>query len=165
MGKSSSKRNQGQQHQSINEEGILLIPPPKSVSSKEHLQRINYLFQLSAFHTISHDKDPKQELSSAYMKNLDLIQKKVNLSMTPAMKRSICKACLRLQVPTRTMKVFVENQSRQGRKNPNGDVLVYSCRCGKSKRFPIGKDRTYRCYTEREGNLLELENRQHQHSK
>lgn len=152
-------RNQKMQQRpskQIDDNGVLLTIPPKEVGNKEQIQRMNYLLQLASFQTINNAQDTENSLSRLYLTNLDLIQKKTKTLLTPRVKRSICKTCHRILIPTKTMHSYVENNSRDGRHNNKGDVLVLKCCCGKIKRFPIGKDRAYKCHYEKEGNLLDI---------
>ncbi|AGO10004.1 AaceriAAR014Cp [[Ashbya] aceris (nom. inval.)] len=152
-----AKKDKRQQPQSrVDDEGVLQIPPPRTVGNREQLQRANYLLQLAALHTMHNSSDQWQALPRAYLGTLDLIQKKTKIALTPALKRTVCKGCRRLLVPYRTVTSRVENESRVGRQNPRGDVLVQKCRCGRSKRFPFGKDKTYKTYTERNDTLLDV---------
>ncbi|AET37511.1 ribonuclease P protein subunit RPR2 Ecym_1270 [Eremothecium cymbalariae DBVPG len=145
------------QQSEVDDNGVLCIRPPRTAGNKEHLQRINYLMQLAVFHTAHNSKDTFQGLSREYASNMDLIQKKTKVALMPTVKRRVCKQCRRIQLPTKTMRSYIENKSKVGRLNPKADVVVYQCRCGGVKRFPVGKDRTYRTYTEIEGNVLDLE--------
>lgn len=139
----------------VDENGVLLVPVPKSISNKEHLQRLNYLFQLSVFHTISNEQDKNNALARMYAKNVDLIQKKTKSALTPSLKRKMCKQCQRILVPTKTVTQEITNESKS--KKPNNRVLVSTCICGKTTRFPFGKNPNYRPYAERAGNLTFLQ--------
>ncbi|AAS50379.1 AAR014Cp [Eremothecium gossypii ATCC 10895] len=140
----------------VDDDGVLQIAPPRTVGNKEQLQRANYLLQLAALHTMQNKSDQWQALPRAYLGTLDLIQKKTKIALTPALKRTVCKGCRRLLVPYRTVTSRVQNESRLGRENPRGDVLVQTCLCGRAKRFPFGKDTSYKTYTERDGTLLDM---------
>ncbi|SCU80200.1 LADA_0B05644g1_1 [Lachancea dasiensis] len=133
----------------VNEHGVILVPPPKSVPNKEHMQRLNYLFQLSTFHTMANDQDQNRSLSRMYIRNLDLIQKKTKSALTPSFKRQICKSCHRVLIPTKTMTQQIINESKQ--KTARNDVLVLSCECGVRKRFPVGLNPGYQPHVERVG--------------
>ncbi|SCV06007.1 LANO_0H20054g1_1 [Lachancea nothofagi CBS 11611] len=154
-GKKESKQNAKQGKGSkINDKGVLLVPPPKSIPNKDHMQRLNYLFQLSTFHTMVGAQDKSQALSRMYMKNLDLIQKKTKTALTPGMKRQICKECHRVQIPWRTVTSFIANESKK--KTTQNQVLVLTCQCGSSKRFPFGRNREYRTHVEKD-NLVYMQ--------
>ncbi|CUS21917.1 LAQU0S04e03796g1_1 [Lachancea quebecensis] len=135
----------------VDEHGTLIVAPPKTASNKEHLQRLNYLFHLSTFHTIANDQDENNALARMYAKNLDLIQKKTKSSLTPGLKRRLCKTCQRTLIPNKTMSPRVINESK--RKKPVNRVLVLDCVCGRSKRFPIGKNPSYKAHAEKGSNL------------
>lgn len=142
----------------IDENGILIVPPPKSVGNKEHFQRLNYILQIAEFMLQKAD-DPEQSLSRNYMKNMDLIQKKTKVSVSPNVKRQICKKCQRLMVVGQTMEMFIENKSRKGRHiGSKNDVLVYRCKCGSIKRFPVGKDPSYKLHVENPQNTVDIDN-------
>ncbi|SCU84090.1 LAFA_0D08020g1_1 [Lachancea sp. 'fantastica'] len=131
----------------INEHGVLLVPPPKSVSNKDHMQRLNYLFQASIYHTMIGDNDETHALSRMYLRNLDLIQKKTKSSLTPGMKRQICKHCHRVQIPMKTQDITIVNESKN--QTRRSQVLELTCRCGSKKRFPYGRDPTYKTHAEK----------------
>ncbi|CEP60363.1 ribonuclease P protein subunit RPR2 LALA0_S01e09010g [Lachancea lanzarotensis] len=139
-------RNRGK-GQNINEDGVLIVPPPKSVSNKDHMQRLNYLFQVSTYHTMVDASDESHALSRIYMRNLDLIQKKTKSSLTPGMKRQICKRCHRVQIPMRTQDISIVNESKE--QTRKSQVLEVRCRCGSKKRFPFGRDPTYKTHAEK----------------
>lgn len=66
---------------------------------------------------------------------------KSQTSLSPDLKRSICRRCHSLLVPGRSSRLKIENLSRGGRK-PWADVLVVECTaCTAVKRFPIGQER------------------------
>ncbi|CAL9728803.1 ribonuclease P protein subunit Rpr2p [Monosporozyma unispora] len=138
-------KKQGKKGQRIDENGTLLIDPPKQVgTNKENYQRINYLYQLSIFSTL-HTKNIT--MGRMYNKNLDLISKKVKCNVSPDIKRTICKKCNRSLIPSRTCRITIKNKSRgQTRKN---DDLVVECDCGMKKVFRIGLKRDYKLFHER----------------
>ncbi|SCU94713.1 LAME_0F08812g1_1 [Lachancea meyersii CBS 8951] len=150
-GKLAQKWGKGPQ---INENGVLLVQPPKSVPNKDHMQRLNYLFQASTYHTIVDQDDKSHALSRMYMRNLDLIQKKTKSALTPGMKRQICKRCHRVLVPMRTLEQSVVNESKNNVRQ--SQVLVLTCKCGSKKRFPYGQDTKYKTHVERD-NLIFLQ--------
>lgn len=83
-------------------------------------------------------------------RNLDLVAKKTVLKLSPGLKRSICKQCNSVLIPGMNVSIRIENLSRA--KSAHNDVLVYKClQCDERKRFPIGKDREYVVFHDREG--------------
>lgn len=131
--------------------------PPTTIPHKDHYARISYLYQTSAlFSTLK----KYQVLSRNLARNVDLVSKKTVLKLTPAIKRNICKRCNTNMIAGITMKMSVENKSKSadgggggglGMTNDRNDVLVHEClHCGQTKRFPIGKDREYRVFSEKE---------------
>lgn len=135
----------------IDAHGTILIPVPKSIPNREHLQRLNYLYQLSTFQTMEIQQDKANSLARMYAKNLDLIQKKTKCGLTPGLKRTMCKKCHRTLIPTKTVKHRIVNNSRRGCKS--NDILMADCVCGAVKRFPVGRNPSYETYCERDGNL------------
>ena len=133
--------------------------PPKRVQNMEHFQRLNYLYQISMFNTIFTEPNGTNPLSRGYIRNLDLISKKVKGALLPNMKRTICKKCHRLLIPTKTASYQIENTSRRDRspeKRQKSDEFVIKCVCGEKKTFKIGVNRRYRTYYEKEGNLMDV---------
>ena len=52
-------------------------------------------------------------------------------------------------IPGLTMSMYIENLSKQ--KSQHNDVFVNKClNCGKCKRFPVGKDRNYILFTDKQ---------------
>lgn len=125
------------------ENGVLLTPPPRNVGNKEHFQRMNYLYQLAMWNTMGGTGE--QALARLYAKNMDLVSKRTRAEMLPQLKRTICKKCLRILVPKKTMKIQMESGSLQ---------LV--CSCGSVRKFPIHLNRGYRCHAEIDDNLINI---------
>ncbi|CCE64710.1 hypothetical protein TPHA_0I02060 [Tetrapisispora phaffii CBS 4417] len=125
---------------------IIATKPPKNASNKEQFQRINYLYQLSM-----HYKNANLDISRTYVNLLDTISKKTNTKISPNIKRSYCKKCKRL-IDYKDPKMFKVVKS----KNKKNDKFIINCKCGSKKTFPIGLNRDYKTYTEKEGNLLEI---------
>lgn len=144
-------KKQGKKEQRIDENGTILIDPPKTVgTNKENYQRLNYLYQLSMWSTMKSDSSP---ISRMYNRNLDLISKKVKCHVSPQIKRTICKKCHRLLIPSRTCKITIENKSRK--RTTKNDNLVVRCQCGEEKVFRIGLNPEYKPFHER--NLIRTE--------
>ena len=69
------------------------------------------------------------------------VSRKAHTCLSKEIKRSVCKRCDTLLVPTKTCKTEMKNASR-GSKKPWADVYVVTCLvCGTTKRFPTGMDR------------------------
>ncbi|CAL9734431.1 ribonuclease P protein subunit Rpr2p [Monosporozyma servazzii] len=136
--------------QRIDENGTLLIDPPKQVgANKENYQRINYLYQLATFSNIINNDI---SMARMYNKNLDLIAKKVKCQISPNIKRNICKKCNRSLIPSRTCQIKIKNKSKF--KTLKNDDLVVECQCGQLKVFRIGLQRDYNPFHER--NLIQM---------
>lgn len=137
---------------------VIQVRPPKNVGNKDHFQRLSYLLQVSAFLAEKlKDKDVDEALSRNYIKNMDSIRKKNQLALSPHVKRLTCKKCQRLLMAGRNMEMEITNTSRKGRtKQSKADVLVYRCKCGTAKRFPIGKDPSYKLHVEESDNLIDV---------
>ena len=64
--------------------------------------------------------------------------------LSTSIKHAICRRCDNLLNEGTTLKTFVENKSRDGKK-PWADVLVHECtQCGFVRRFPVGAKRQLR---------------------
>lgn len=100
--------------------------------------RLSFLFQ--AANTVG-----SEPLSRAYNRAMDGVAKKNVLKLSPAIKRSLCKKCNRSLNPGSRE---IENLSKDQRKEC--DVLVIKCCCGQVKRFPVGKNRDYKLFSEAE---------------
>lgn len=127
------------------ENGVLLTPPPRNIGNNEHFQRINHLYQLAVWHTISGNDGGEQALARLYAKNMDLVSKRTRAETLPQLKRTICKKCYRILVPRKTMRV-----------RTNLGCLQLVCSCGSVRSFPVHMDRGYRCYAERDENLISI---------
>ncbi|CUM45193.1 uncharacterized protein AC631_03481 [Debaryomyces fabryi] len=121
-------------------------PAPKNVPHIDNYARISYLYQASSHFATR----PKYDiLSRAIARNVNLISKKSVTKLSPILKRTICKGCQTLLVPGVNESIEIENQSKE--KTPHNDILVHSCKtCGKKKRFPVGKNRTYKLFSEKD---------------
>lgn len=92
-------------------------------------------------------------MSSMMARNVDLVSKRTVLKLLPHMKRTMCKKCFLVLIPGLTLSMRIENTLKDG-KSDKADVLVHGClQCNNEKRYPIGKDREYRLFCEREGVL------------
>ncbi|GME94527.1 unnamed protein product [Ambrosiozyma monospora] len=138
---------------------------PNNIPKKDHYQRLTYLYKIGSIMSSnlvdagSISQSTKQGtntfdiLSRAYIKNLDLVSKKVVLKLHPNIKRTICKNCSRLVVtsPNSTMRIMNESK----KKSPKNDVLEIVCECGTKKRFPFGKDPNYIPFAERDSVVVD----------
>ncbi|KAG7825322.1 hypothetical protein KL909_001614 [Ogataea angusta] len=115
--------------------------PPKTVPKNDHYQRLGFLYQAAA------QLDPNSALSRMYLRNMDVVAKKTVLKLDPSVKRTVCKKCHRLQLPGRTASIRVENTSNA--QSAENDVLAVSCVCGAHKRYPIGKNRSYVLFSDK----------------
>ncbi|ODV96398.1 hypothetical protein PACTADRAFT_29249, partial [Pachysolen tannophilus NRRL Y-2460] len=121
---------------------------PKQVPHKDHYQRVSYLYQVSQTVAMGSSKS-SEILSRMYNRNLNNISKKAVLKLSPLLKRQMCKKCNRVLVHgLNSTSCRIENTSKD--KNPINDCLVTICKCGNIKRYPIGKDRNYKLFCERE---------------
>ena len=118
----------------------------KSVPNRDNYARISYLYQISNQFYLAHPE--YQALSRGYNRNLDLIAKNRDKTITTH-KRTLCKKCNTMLIPGLTMSMYIENLSKQ--KSQHNDVFVNKClNCGKCKRFPVGKDRNYILFTDKQ---------------
>ena len=83
-------------------------------------------------------------LARLYASHLCDISLKAQIHLSTTIKRSLCKRCYTLLLPTVTSTTRVENLSKGGKK-PWADVLVLRCGgCGAEKRVPVGGKRQLR---------------------
>ncbi|KOG98903.1 ribonuclease P protein subunit RPR2 [Saccharomyces eubayanus] len=141
MGK---KAQTGKAKPKIDDNGVLIVPPPRTIANQDHFHRLNYLYQLSAYQTKPRAGAVKGHtpLARNYIKSMDLISKKTKTSLLPTLKRTICKRCHRLLWAPKRLEI-----TRDG-------ALAVVCGCGAVKRYNVAADADYKTYSEREGNLL-----------
>lgn len=119
---------------------------PKNVPHIDNYARISYLYQSSMQFAAG---SKYNVLSRALARNVDLISKKAVTKLSPSIKRTICKKCQTLLIPGVSETIKVENESRENK--PHSDILVHTCHtCGRKKRFPIGKNRQYVLFSEKD---------------
>ncbi|KAK6460049.1 RNAse P Rpr2/Rpp21/SNM1 subunit domain-containing protein [Scheffersomyces coipomensis] len=119
---------------------------PKVVPQKDHYSRISYLLNASNLFSADSKYDI---LARGYSRNLDLVSKKTVIKLAPALKRSLCKKCNTLLIPGLTMSMSIENTSKK--QSPHNDILIHKCiSCNTVKRFPVGSNREYVVFSERE---------------
>lgn len=142
MGK---KTQGGNKKPEIDENGTLIVPPPRTIANQDHFHRLNYLYQISSYQTRTRPKagvNAHMPLARNYIKSMDLISKKTKTSLLPTIKRTICKKCHRLLWTPNGLEI-----TRDG-------TLSVMCGCGTVKRYNIAANPNYKTYPEREGNLL-----------
>lgn len=121
-------------------------PGPNSVPHKDHYCRMSYLFQASNYFAMKPQYDV---LARSMAKNVVMVSQKTVLKLSPEVKRSICKKCYNFMIPGLSMGMAIENKSKTG--DEKNDVLVHTCSvCQKEKRFPVGANREYLLFCERE---------------
>lgn len=117
--------------------------------SKDHYARVSYLFQAANFYT-SHGVPV---MSRMMARNVDLVSKRTVLKLLPHLKRTMCKKCSTVLIPGLTLSMGIENKLKE-EKSEKADVLVHTClQCQTQKRYPIGKNSTYRLFGEKNGVL------------
>lgn len=90
------------------------------------------------------DKRTRISLSRRLITDLRSTSKKSQISLTPALKHTICKFCDTLLVEGQSSTTSVENLSKGGKK-PWADMLVVACHvCGGIKRYPVHAPRQKR---------------------
>lgn len=123
------------------------VGPPKTIPNKDHYARVSYLYQASSYLLT---KPKYSSLSKAFSKNVDTVSKKTVLKLSPNLKRTICKKCKILLIAGLTQTSEIQNKSKDG--NSKSDILVHTCiNCQSAKRFPVGINRDYRLFQEKEG--------------
>lgn len=153
MGKQQQQQQGKKKGQRIDENGTLLVDPPKSVNAnRESYQRLNYLYQLSTWSTMMTSNVDNGSMARMYNKNLDLISKKVKCNVSPEIKRGICRECNRRLIPTKTCKIILQNKSKK--RTSKNDDFVIKCQCGAERVFRIGLNREYKSFYER--NLIKM---------
>ena len=116
QGKQSKQGKQGKKGPNVDENGTIIIDPPKSVNNKDHFQRLNYLYQIGTFNTLENKSHIGRVLAKKYVHNLDIIGKKTKSNMLPNAKRTICKKCKRILVPSETCTLSMETDSPQNKR-------------------------------------------------
>lgn len=160
-------QNKGQQSNKmkgkVNKSKPLKIPG--TIPKKDHCQRVTYLYKIGSLMLSKQLENYGSEaasksvdtLSRKYLNHMDLVSKKAVLKLHPDMKRTMCKECSRLLVDGVTCTARLENKSK--RRLPHCDVLEFTCTCGTTKRFPVGKDPEYTLFSEKDSVLYEMGDR------
>lgn len=110
----------------------------RSIQNQDNLQRINFLFSLSAYFTnkISDQSSKKSEqlnnLSRFYCSTLKSISKKTVQRLDPHVKHSICKRCNTFLIPSKTSHLPELSEDFE-----NTSLFIIECKnCGTLKKFP-----------------------------
>ncbi|KAK8073772.1 hypothetical protein PG994_004671 [Apiospora phragmitis] len=83
----------------------------------------------------------RQTCSRHLLTTMKTTSEKAVISLSPALKHTVCKYCDSLLIEGETCVSVVENASKGGKK-PWADVLVIRCKaCKGVKRFPVGASR------------------------
>ena len=118
---------------------------PKVIPHKDNYARVLFLYQAANHFAVAKNS----KLSRNMVRSLDLVAKKTTLKLSPSLKRTLCKKCSSILIPGLTMTMRIENLSKQ--KTSHNDVLVHKCMtCQETKRFPVGKNRDYVAFSERD---------------
>ncbi|KAF3354769.1 hypothetical protein VDGD_01779 [Verticillium dahliae] len=139
--------------------------PSENVQNRQQYTRINYLHQAAAYLAVQNAaktsaqgfdkhspsamtedaKNPGHEnVARRLVADISAVSKKVVIRPTPAMRRTVCKACDAFLIEGHNCTTTIENLSKQGRK-PWADVMVMKCHtCGHAKRFPVNCPRQKR---------------------
>ncbi|ODQ65009.1 Rpr2-domain-containing protein [Nadsonia fulvescens var. elongata DSM 6958] len=126
----------------------------KQVPNKDHYERISHLFQASRLMAVASSET--ECLSRMYAQTFATVAKKNVLRLSPTIKRAVCKGCSRQLISGVNCQTRVRNESKKGL--DHCDVLEYICQCGVVKRFPVGKNRDYEVWSERDDVLQGITN-------
>lgn len=163
-GKSQNKSQQSKKMKGkVNKNRPLKVPV--TIPKKDHCQRVTYLYKVGSLmlskQLEKYDSEAASKsvdtLSRKYLNHMNLVSKKAVLKLHPDMKRTLCKQCSRLLVEGVTCTIRLENKSKK--QLPHCDVLEFTCTCGTTKRFPVGKDPGYTLFSEKESVLYEMGDR------
>ncbi|KAG0670048.1 hypothetical protein C6P45_002843 [Maudiozyma exigua] len=113
---SGKSAKQGKKGPNVDENGTIIIDPPKSINNKDHFHRLNYLYQIGTYNTLKNKSYIGRILAKKYVHNLDIISKKTKSNMLPNAKRTICKKCRRILIPSKTCTLSMEPDSPQNNK-------------------------------------------------
>lgn len=133
----------------------------KSVPNKHLHARTTFLYQAATYLTLQaganasqtvdseivvgqHTEESRLKPSKAALQlglHLRGVSSKGQVHLSADLKRSICKTCNAILIPSRTSTHVLLNESKGGRK-PWADALEVHCNiCGSKKRFPVGANR------------------------
>lgn len=80
-------------------------------------------------------------LSRRMISHMNGVSRRAQIRASIPVKRRVCKRCQGLLLPGLTSTVYMENQSRGGKK-PWADMFVVDCSaCGFRTRYPVGQER------------------------
>ncbi|KAH7888487.1 RNAse P Rpr2/Rpp21/SNM1 subunit domain-containing protein [Phlebopus sp. FC_14] len=130
-------------------------PNPNSISNRDIIQRLNFLYQASVLlngvaapdhepsSPVTESSKPERphrrcrrtvttsELSRSYIDTMKVVGTKTNVKMDPSVKRLICKTCSLVLVPGVSSTVRVKNSTS------HGHLLSYTCHsCLTERRIP-----------------------------
>jgi len=137
------------------------VPNPNSVSNRDILQRLNFLYQASVYlNSVSprqpstsndipkmevvrdgekHKKKKKlrsnvistTDLSRSYIKSMKIVGQKTTVKMDPSVKRTLCKGCNIVLMSGSTATIRVKSSPS------HGHAVTYTCTsCNTSRRIP-----------------------------
>ena len=110
---SGKQGKKGKKSPNVDENGTIIIDPPKTINNKDHFHRLNYLYQIGNYNTLENNSYIGRILAKKYVNNLDIIGKKTKSNMLPNAKRTICKKCKSILIPSKTCTLSMETDSPQ----------------------------------------------------
>lgn len=113
----------------------------KNFQGAEGFQRMNFLIQAS--HVVTEMGNSCPQLSCHYGNHISSIGKKLQLKMDPDVKRSLCKCCQGLLIPSLTASVQIKDV-KIGKKKSRGKHKIqrWTCLlCKNFRDFPLRKDK------------------------
>lgn len=114
-------------------------PKKPVIANREGFSRASFLYHASQSMALQNEA-----LSRMYSKSVDSVTKKGVLKLDPSLKRTVCKGCHRVQTAGVSCAITVENAGKQS------EVYQVKCKCGKMKRYPVGKNRDYVLFSEKQ---------------
>ncbi|KAG4305124.1 hypothetical protein PORY_001294 [Pneumocystis oryctolagi] len=121
------------------------------VSQQEFYARFSFLYQAANIYTTYSilnqnkyvDKTIQSELALAkfYINTAKKVAQKAILKINPSIKRTLCRRCDTVLLPSITSSIEIENLSKN---NKNiADIIVVTCNfCNTQKRYPVLKTNT-----------------------
>ncbi|KAJ3855244.1 RNAse P Rpr2/Rpp21/SNM1 subunit domain-containing protein [Lentinula lateritia] len=123
------------------------IPNPSSISNRDVIQRLNFLYQASVYLNNIHSSAPSSsqpvnhptskksqgkkskkkrivqlnDLSRSYIETMKSVGTKTTVQVDPSVKRTLCKGCNLVLVPGSTASV------RMRRSSTHGHIMIYTC--------------------------------------
>lgn len=117
------------------------LPKKPVIPNKEGFSRASFLYQVSKAMCLKNEA-----LSRIYTRSMDTVTKKSVLKLDPSVKRTICKKCHRHHIAGVSSSLTVEQI------DTSNEVYQIQCKCGKKKRYPVGKDREFVLFSMNEEN-------------